>query len=78
MPKLFHLYIKSTGKDHYYGSLSGLFKNHNIGISKFTLDRYDFSEPYENDLCVLKKGVFEKDKRAPKTYHVITFSHTDG
>ena len=50
MRRIFHLEIKSENSHKYYGSLSALVEeNIDIGISKFTLDRYDFSKPYENE-----------------------------
>ena len=54
--RLFHLIIKpDTNK--YYGSLQALFlDNKNLGVSKFTLDRYDFVKPFENEVCVINKG----------------------
>ena len=54
--KLFHLTIKSTGTHSYYASLSSIFRsNKDLGISKFTLDRYNFSTPYENEHIILRK-----------------------
>jgi hypothetical protein len=45
MRKIFHLEIKSESSHKYYGSLSALCsENPNLGVSKFTLDRFDFSE----------------------------------
>lgn len=55
--KLFHLTIKATGEHKYYGSLQALFlDNKDLGISKFTLDRYNFVKPFENEVCVINKG----------------------
>lgn len=60
MRKIFHLEIKSEGSHRYYGSLSALcVENPNLGISKFTLDRLDFSEPFENTICVIRKSVMK-------------------
>lgn len=54
--KLFHLTIKSTGTHSYYSSLSSVFRsNTGLNISKYTLDRYDFSTPYENENIILRK-----------------------
>lgn len=55
MSKVYHLEI--NGQHLYYTTLSGLCSTNNIGVSKFTLDRYDFKEPYRNDICVIRKGV---------------------
>lgn len=54
MSKVYHLEI--NGVHSYYTTLTGLCVN-NIGVSKFTLDRYDFKEPYKNDICTIRKGV---------------------
>jgi hypothetical protein len=54
--RIFHLHIKpDTNK--YYGSLQALFlDNKDLGVSKFTLDRYDFAKPFNNEVCVINKG----------------------
>lgn len=55
--RLFHLHIKTTNEHKYYGSLVGIFlDNENLGISKSYLEKYDWSEPYENDFIVIRKG----------------------
>ena len=54
MSKVYHLEI--NGQHSYYTTLTGLCVN-NIGVSKFTLDRHDFKEPYRNDICIIRKGV---------------------
>ncbi len=54
MSKVYHLEI--NGQHSYYTTLTGLCVN-NIGVSKYTLDRYDFKEPYRNDICIIRKGV---------------------
>jgi hypothetical protein len=60
MRKIFHLEIKSESSNKYYGSLSALCsENPNLGISKFTLDRFDFSEPFENATCIIRKSVMK-------------------
>lgn len=60
MRKIFHLEIKSDNSNKYYGSLSALCsENPNLGISKFTLDRFDFSEPFENGICIIRKSVMK-------------------
>lgn len=54
--KLFHITVKSTGEHKYYGSLQALFlDNKHIGVSKFSLDRYDFTSPYSNEFCIIRK-----------------------
>ena len=60
MRKIFHLEIKSEKSNKYYGSLSALCsENTNLGVSKFTLDRFDFSEPFENATCIIRKSVMK-------------------
>lgn len=60
MRKIFHLEIKSENSHKYYGSLSALCsENPNLGVSKFTLDRFDFSEPFENATCIIRKSVMK-------------------
>ena len=46
MRKIFHLEIKSEGSHKYYGELIRFYAlKPEFGVSKFTLDRFDFSEP---------------------------------
>lgn len=60
MRKIFHLEIKSESSHKYYGSLSALCsENPNLGVSKFTLDRFDFTEPFENGICIIRKSVMK-------------------
>lgn len=60
MRKIFHLEIKSENSHKYYGSLSALCsENPNLGVSKFTLDRFDFTEPFENATCIIRKSVMK-------------------
>ena len=60
MRRIFHLEIKSENSHKYYGSLSALCsENPNLGISKFTLDRFDFTEPFENATCIIRKSVMK-------------------
>ena len=55
--RIFHLTIKATSEHKYYGSLAALFLDEkDLGVSKFTLDRYDFTVPFENEFCIIKKG----------------------
>lgn len=60
MRRLFHLQLKSDNSHKYYGSLSALCsENPNLGVSKFTLDRFDFTEPFENNICIIRKSVMK-------------------
>ena len=57
MRKVLHLEIKATGEHKYYGSLAAVFlDNKDLGVSKFTLDRYDFTIPFENEVCIIRKA----------------------
>lgn len=58
--RLFHLYLKASNQHKYYGSLSAIFlDNKNLGVSKFTLDRYDFERPFINEICEIRKGYMQ-------------------
>lgn len=60
MRKIFHLENKSDNSHKYYGSLSALCNdNADLGVSKFTLDRFDFTEPFENATCIIRKSVMK-------------------
>lgn len=61
MRRLFHLQIKSDNSHKYYGSLSALCNdNADLGVSKFTLDRFDFeSGEFENAICIIRKSVMK-------------------
>lgn len=51
------MHIIETNEHKYYGSLAAIFLDNNaLGISKFTLDRYDWSKPFENSKVVIRKG----------------------
>lgn len=67
MKKIFHLYSKVDKCHKYYGSLSALFKyNSELGVSKFTLDRYDFSNDFENPVCIIRKSKIVNSTRISK------------
>lgn len=61
MRKIFHLEIKADNSHKYYGSLSALCsENPDLGISKFTLDRFDFdASNFENAICIIRKSVMK-------------------
>jgi hypothetical protein len=55
--KLFHLTIKASDEHKYYGSLAAVFlDNKDLNVSKFSMDRYDFTTPFENETCTIRKG----------------------
>jgi hypothetical protein len=67
MRKLFHLEIKSEGRHKYYGSLSALCSENELGVSKFTLDRFDFdANQFENETCIIRKSHLVISKRGRK------------
>lgn len=61
MRKIFHLETKADNSHKYYGSLSALCsENPDLGISKFTLDRFDFdASNFENAICIIIKSVMK-------------------
>ena len=68
--KIYHLEYKNAEleKRHfYYGDLAVLFKNHNdIGISKSYLEKKDFTEPFENEICIIIKSELVLSTRSRK------------
>lgn len=61
MRRIFHLETKSDNSHKYYGSLSALCNdNADLGVSKFSLDRFDFeTNPFENTICIIRKSVMK-------------------
>jgi hypothetical protein len=56
MRKIYHL--EKDGLHSYYGSLQAVFNaNKDLGVSKGTLDRWDWSKVYQNDKITLRVGV---------------------
>lgn len=47
--------MKGLNQEFVYKTLTKVFKNHEIGVSKGTLDRWDFKIPFENNQCIIKK-----------------------
>lgn len=67
--KLFHIEFKSASeneKHFYYRDLTVLCNTHEIGISKFTLDRYNFEKPFENKICIIRKSELVVSTRSRK------------
>jgi len=57
MRKIFHLEIKSENSHKYYGSLTALcLENTKLYVSKATLDRHNFENPFENPICIIRKS----------------------
>lgn len=74
MRKIFHLETKADNSHKYYGSLSALVsENPELGISKFTLDRFNFdASNFENAICIIRKSVMKStgsvgEKKLKKT-----------
>ena len=67
--KLCHIEFKSASdndKHFYYGDLTILCNNHEIGISKFTLDRWNFETAFENEICIIRKSELIVSTRSRK------------
>ena len=67
MRKIFHINFKADNSHFDYGDLSVLFKNHTpdeVGISRYTLDRWNFEKPFENEICIIRKGVLITSTRS--------------
>lgn len=64
--KLYHIQFKENGTHCYYGDLTILCNTHEIGISKFTLDRWNFETPFENEICIIRKSELVTSKRSLK------------
>ena len=67
--KLYHIEFKDSienEKHFYYGDLTILCKTHEIGISKFTLDRWNFEKPFQNEICITRKSELVVSTRSVK------------
>ena len=67
--KLYHIECKNAlenEKHFYYGDLTILCKTQEIGISKFTLNRWDFETPFENEICIIRKSELVVSTRSLK------------
>ena len=67
--KLYHIEFKSVShyRNHfYYGDLTILCNTHEIGISKFTLDRWNFETPFDNEICIIRKSELFVSTRCSK------------
>jgi hypothetical protein len=60
MRQIYHLHVLATDEHKYYGSLKAIFDDKNdVGVSKFTLDRYKWDKPFSNEKVVIRKGVMK-------------------
>lgn len=62
---LFHLRFKSTGIDHYFGSIAAIydkFTAKDLGVGRTRLYDFDIEEdkPYSNKICTIKKSVLHR------------------
>lgn len=56
--KLYHLIRKQDLNHCYYATLVALVREtKDLGVSKGTLDRFDFSKPYENEKYIIHKSI---------------------
>ena len=67
MKNIFHIEFKETGFNFYYGDLTILCNTWTkIGVSKFTLDRWNFDIPFENGTCIIRKDKLVTSTRSAK------------
>jgi len=54
---VWHLFLKATNENKFYGSLKALCSDNQVlGKSKFFFDRWKFDEkPYDSDICTIVK-----------------------
>lgn len=67
--KLFHIELKNSPeiKNHfYYGDLIGLVKIHETGASLSYLQKYDWINDFENDICIIRKSELVVSTRSRK------------
>jgi len=67
--KIFHIEFKNAlenAKHFYYGDLTVLCNTHETKISKFTLDRWNFETPFENETCIIRKSFYVTSTRSAK------------
>ncbi len=58
---IYHLHLKATGKDHYFGSIKAItdmFDHDVLGVGIDTLYRVPWDKAkYQNDLITINKGM---------------------
>lgn len=71
--KIYHLEFKLSGFNFHYGDLTILCNTwgKNLKVSKFTLDRWDFEKPYENENIVIHKTKLITSKRTKQDEKTI-------
>jgi len=54
--KVYVLYLKEVNEWIVYKTLKGLCESNQLGVSKGTLDRFDFeNKDFDNEICQIKK-----------------------
>lgn len=67
---IYHLYIKETGENYYFGSRAAIFElftTHQLGVAYNTLKKKKLpseKEPFENSTCIIRFGMLiRKEKK---------------
>lgn len=68
---IYHLYLKAKQEHHFFNSIPFLFETqarqgNELGVSRFTIERWDFKKEYENNLITLRKGELQARKNKPR------------
>ncbi len=68
---IFHLHFKSSGEDHYFGSIAAIYDDFtriDIGSTANNLYRFGITSdnPYENKKVIIKKGENKRKKGGRK------------
>ena len=68
MRKIYHLEFKASGFNFHYGDLTILCTTwgKSLKVSKFTLDRWNFEKPFENDEIIIHKSELVTSTRSAK------------
>ena len=66
--RVIHLEIKVTGEHRYFASPAAIydaFSSQELGIARQSLLNYwqKTKEPYENAICIIRKGELERKKK---------------
>lgn len=62
--KIYHLFNKVKNKNEYYNSLAAMYRDNEliIHVSKYTLDRWDWSKPYKDANVEISKSFIKNNK----------------
>lgn len=66
--RVIHVEMKATGKHRYFASPAAIydvFSSQELGIARQSLLNYwqKTEEPYENAICIIRKGELERKKK---------------